>query len=121
MGVSFWDYNRDGRLDAFVGNFLAFDPDYISPTTPEIMPHPSEYRGQASMMYQQLQNGTFREVSIGLGLLYPESMCMGLTVFDYDRDGDLDMFQGNDHQANFMFRNDGDSFQRGRRGNRSCR
>ena len=29
IGVSFWDYNLDGRLDAMVGNFLAFDPDYI--------------------------------------------------------------------------------------------
>jgi hypothetical protein len=32
---------------------------------------------------------------------------MGLTVFDYDDDGDLDLFQGNDHQKNFLFRNDG--------------
>jgi hypothetical protein len=33
---------------------------------------------------------------------------MGLTVFDFDDDGDLDLFQGNDHQSNFLFRNDGD-------------
>lgn len=110
VGVSFWDLNLDGRLDAFVGNFLAFDPEYVSPTTPDLMPHPSEYRGQASMMYLQQEDGTFREVTDSLGLYYPESMCMGLTVFDYDRDGDLDLFQGNDHQANFMFRNDGDGF-----------
>jgi hypothetical protein len=32
---------------------------------------------------------------------------MGLTVYDYDHDGDLDLFQGNDHQKNFMFKNDG--------------
>lgn len=32
---------------------------------------------------------------------------MGLTLFDYDDDGDLDLFQGNDHQMNFLFRNDG--------------
>ncbi|NOZ03842.1 MAG: CRTAC1 family protein [FCB group bacterium] len=32
---------------------------------------------------------------------------MGLTVFDYDDDGDLDLFQGNDHQKNFLFRNEG--------------
>ena len=31
---------------------------------------------------------------------------MGLTVFDYDDDGDLDIFQANDHQLNFLFRND---------------
>jgi hypothetical protein len=110
VGVSFWDYNRDDRLDAFVGNFLAFDPDYVSNATPELMPHPSEYKGQASLMYRQEEDGTFKEVTEELGLLYPQSMCMGLTVYDYDRDGDLDMFQGNDHQENFMFRNDGDSF-----------
>ena len=110
VGVSFWDYNQDGLLDAFVGNFLAFDPDYKSPTTPELMPHPSEYKGQASMMYEQQSDGTFREVTKEIGLYYPESMCMGLTVYDYDLDGDLDLFQGNDHQANFLFRNDGGTF-----------
>jgi hypothetical protein len=110
VGVSFWDYDRDDRLDAFVGNFLAFDPEYVSPTTPEMMPHPSEYKGQASMMYRQQEDGSFKEVTEELGLLYPESMCMGLTVYDFDRDGDLDMFQGNDHQENFMFRNEGDHF-----------
>lgn len=110
VGVSFWDYNLDGRLDAFVGNFLAFDPEYVSPAMPDMMPHPSEYAGQASLMYEQQRDGSFKEVSASLGLLYPDSKCMGLTVYDYDRDGDLDMFQGNDHQANFMFRNDGTSF-----------
>jgi len=110
VGVSFWDYNQDGRLDAFVGNFLAFDPEYVSPTTPELMPHPSEYKGQASMMYLQQSDGTFKDFTAELGLLYPDSKCMGLTVYDYDQDGDLDVFQGNDHQANFMFRNMGDSF-----------
>jgi len=29
---------------------------------------------------------------------------MGLTVFDADGDGDLDIFQANDHQLNFLFR-----------------
>lgn len=111
VGVSFWDYNRDGRLDAFVGNFLAFDPAYVSPTTPDMMPHPSEYDGQASMMYEQQADGTFQEVTDSLGLLYPDSKCMGLTVYDYDMDGDLDLFQGNDHQANFMFLNEGDRFR----------
>jgi len=110
VGVSFWDYNSDGRLDAFVGNFLAFDPEYVSPTLPDMMPHPSEYAGQASLMYRQQNDGTFEEVTGSLGLLYPDSKCMGLTVFDYDRDGDLDLFQGNDHQPNFMFRNDGGFF-----------
>ncbi len=107
VGASWWDYDRDGLLDVFVGNFLAFDPQYVSPTHPELMPHPSEYDGQASLMYRQLPGGSFREVTRELGLHYPDSKCMGLTVFDYDGDGDTDLFQGNDHQANFMFRNEG--------------
>ncbi len=110
VGVSFFDYNSDGLMDAFVGSFLAFDPQYISPTMPDMMPHPSEYSGQASLLYEQQADGTFREVTREAGLYYPDSKCMGLTVFDYDLDGDLDLFQGNDHQANFMFRNDGGVF-----------
>ena len=106
IGVSFWDYNRDGRLDAMVGNFLAFDPDYFTPATPKIMPQPSEYKGQASMLYEQGSDGKFVDVTKKDNLLYPDSKCMGLTVFDYDDDGDLDIFQANDHQLNFMFRND---------------
>lgn len=106
IGVVFWDYNRDGRLDAMVGNFLAFDPAYFTPATPDIMPHPSEYRGQASMLYEQQANSTFADVTRKSNLHYPDSKCMGLTVFDYDDDGDLDIFQANDHQLNFLFRND---------------
>ena len=111
IGVSFWDYNLDGRLDAMVGNFLAFDPDYISTQTPGMMPHPSEYKGQASMLYQQKADGTFKEVSKEAKLHFPDSKCMGLTVFDYDDDGDLDIFQANDHQKNFLFRNDNGKYK----------
>jgi len=108
VGVVFWDIDLDQRADLMVGNFLAFDPEYVSPTMPDMMPHPSEYTGQASLFYQQQADGTFSEITESLGFYYPESMCMGLTVYDYDHDGDLDLFQGNDHQPNFLFRNDGD-------------
>jgi hypothetical protein len=106
IGVGFLDYNNDGLLDAMVGNFLAFDPDYISPAAPDQMPHPSEYKGQASMLYEQMPYGRFTDVTEKMRLYYPDSKCMGLTVYDYDGDGDLDIFQANDHQLNFMFRND---------------
>jgi hypothetical protein len=106
IGVSYWDYDSDGLLDAMVGNFLAFDPAYVSTQTPGMMPHPSEYKGQASMLYKQMPDGTFKEVSKEAELYFPDSKCMGLTVFDYDDDGDLDIFQANDHQMNYLFRND---------------
>jgi len=106
IGVSFWDFNNDGRLDAMVGNFLAFNPSYVSPGTPDMMPSPTEYNGQESMLYEQRPDGKFEDVTKKNNLSYPDSKCMGLTVFDYDDDGDLDIFQANDHQFNFMFRND---------------
>jgi len=105
IGVSFFDYNNDGRLDAMVGNFLAFNPKYVSPNTPEMMPSPTEYKGQASILYEQKANGKFIDVTKKNNLYYPNSKCMGLTVFDYDDDSDLDIFQANDHQLNFMFKN----------------
>lgn len=110
VGVAFLDFNKDDRTDIMVGNFLAFDPKYVSKEAPEMMPHPSEYKGQASLLYEQQLDGTFIEVTKSHGLFYPDSKCMGLTVFDYDRDGDIDIFQGNDHQKNFMFNNNGKGY-----------
>ena len=107
VSVAFWDYDLDNRTDLVVGNFLAFDPLYKSPTTPDLMPHPSEYEGQPTFLYQQQPDGTFKNVTQKTGMLYPQSKCMGLTIFDYEEDGDLDIFQGNDHQENFLFRNEG--------------
>lgn len=107
VGVVFWDYDRDDALDMMVGNFLAFDPAHESPGHPDMMPHPSEYRGQASFFYHQQPDGSFEEVTRQHGLYFPDSKCMGLALFDSDGDGDMDILQGNDHQANFLFRNDG--------------
>jgi hypothetical protein len=72
------------------------------------MPHPTEYKGQASLLYEQGPDGKFTDVTQKVGLYYPDSMCMGLTVFDYDGDGYLDLFQGNDHQENFLFHRERD-------------
>ncbi len=109
-GAVFWDYDVDGRADLLVCNFLAFDPAYVSPDAPDMMPHPNEYRGQASMLYRQEEDGTFRDVTREVGFWEPDSKCMGHTVFDFDADGDLDLFQGNDHQPNTLYQNDGDRF-----------
>lgn len=110
IDASFWDYNKDGRLDVMVGNFLAFDPKYVSPSNPKMMPEPSEYAGQASMLYEQQPNGRFVDVTKKNNLWYPDSKCMGLTIYDYDEDGDLDIFQANDHQLNFLFKKENGTY-----------
>jgi hypothetical protein len=111
IGASFWDYNNDGRLDVMVGNFMAFDPAYFTPGSPDLMPSPTEYKGQASFLYEQQPDGKFADVTRKKNLYYPDSKCMGFTVLDTDSDGDLDIFQANDHQLNFLFRNDNGSYQ----------
>src|ERR1035437_8642226 len=83
IGVSFWDYNKDGRLDAMVGNFMAFAPAYNTPATPDLMPSPAEYNGQPSMLYEQQANGKCKDGTREKNLYFPDSKCMGLTVFDY--------------------------------------
>ena len=107
VSVAYLDADLDGALDIMVGNFLAFDPLHISPGHPEMMPHPSEYHGQASMLYRQSGSKTFDDITDTSGMYYPDSKCMGLTVFDSDGDGDGDILQANDHQANFLFRSNG--------------
>ncbi len=107
VGGSWFDADSDGDLDLMVCNFLAFDPDLLVTGREWEMPEPKEYRGQASLLYLQ-QDGRFSEVTREAGLFAPESKCMGITVLDFDGNGRLDIFQGNDHQANFMFRARGD-------------
>ncbi len=107
VGVAFWDYDQDGALDMMVGNFLAFDPAYQTPGHPDMMPSPAEYRGQASFLYHQSAAGQFEDVTSQLGLYFPDSKCMGLAVFDSDGNSSMDILQVNDHQANFLFRNNG--------------
>lgn len=104
IGVLFLDNNGDNRIDAMVGNFLAFDTAIVTPGSPGLMPHPSMYRGQASMLYEQQPDGSFKDVTEANGLYYPDSKCMGLTLFDYDNNDTLDIFQANDHHFNYLFR-----------------
>ena len=108
VGGSWFDYDRDGDLDLAVCNFLAFDPHYLHPGKEWEMPEPKEYEGQESKLYEQRADGRFEDVTESAGLRYPDSKCMGITVLDFDRDGLLDIFQGNDHQENFLFKASGD-------------
>ncbi len=66
--VSFIDFNNDTRLDFFVSDL---------------------YTGHYGRLFQQLEDGTFQDVSYWSGILMHD--CTNHSWGDYDKDGDLDL------------------------------
>ncbi|MBN2723627.1 MAG: CRTAC1 family protein [Deltaproteobacteria bacterium] len=66
------DFNNDGRLDIFVGD--------------------SDYPGARGRLFMQQPDGTFEESAEELGIDAPRAG--GVTMLDYDMDGDLDLVVG---------------------------
>ncbi len=86
--ASFQDFNNDGHLDLFHVNGF-----YGQPADP-------------SRMYVSNGNGTFNEDAIALGINgYSDGR--GVACFDYDRDGDLDVFIASNSSPPTLYRNDG--------------
>jgi hypothetical protein len=102
MGIAVGDYDRDGWLDFFVTNF----------------------QWESNSLYRNLEMGLFVDVthSARLGVPSLAKMGWGTSFFDWDNDGDLDLFTANGHmdanferfdsvkyaQQNQLFTNEGD-------------
>jgi enediyne biosynthesis protein E4 len=110
-GAAFLDYNRDGHLDLFVGNYLEFDRARAEPCWQANVPvycSPRVYPAVANRLYHNNGDGTFRNVSESAGISQHLGYAMGLVCSDFDGDGWTDVFVGNDVMENFLFRNRGD-------------
>ena len=86
-GTTFLDQDNDRDLDLFVTN--GWDPNI----------------GDQSHVYQN-DNGVFTDVSAAAGVT-DDKLGRGLLTFDYDNDGDLDVFIVNHGAAPILYRNDG--------------
>ncbi|MCY3777458.1 MAG: CRTAC1 family protein [Candidatus Aminicenantes bacterium] len=103
MGVDFGDVDNDGDADLIVTNFFA----------------------ETNTLYRNNGNGEFTDYTVLAGLASPtlHFVGFGTRFFDYDNDGDLDLFIANGHvyphvslipaggtyfQSNQLFRNRGD-------------
>jgi len=104
----FFDADKDGDLDLFVSNYLAFDAAFNEYYGPEGFPGPSSYLGQTSLLYRNNGDGTFTDITKASGLMRTDGRGMGASVFDFDGDGRPDIFEANDNMANYLFRNLGD-------------
>jgi hypothetical protein len=103
----FLDYDTDGDLDLYVGNYLAFDPEYRYFFAPTGFPGPLDYRGQPDILYRNNGNGTFTDVTKAAGVWNPEGRAMSVTAADYDNDGYPDIFVANDVMENYLYHNNG--------------
>jgi hypothetical protein len=117
-GCTWLDYDRDGRLDLFVSNYLVFDFDKIPPTGKDPrcnfkgVPVNCGPRGlvpERPMLYHNNGNGTFTDVTArsGIGAVSPG---FGLTAVAADLDGDgwQEIYVACDSTPSLLFHNRGD-------------
>lgn len=104
-----FDYDRDGRLDLFVCNyvkwsaehdvFCSVDGTHKSYCTPEA------YHGSTCWLFHNKGDGTFEDVTAKSGIFDTTSKSLGVALLDYDHDGWPDLLVANDTQPNKLYRN----------------
>ncbi len=107
-GCTFFDYDRDGLLDLYVGNYLQFDPEYQYYYKGDAFPGPLSYPGRADILYHNRGDGSFEEVTMKAGVHNPDGRAMGVASSDIDDDGYMDIFVANDAMENYLYRNNHD-------------
>jgi hypothetical protein len=106
------DYDRDGWLDLFVGNYLRWSeaismpchaasgrPDYCSPNVYQPLP---------SRLYHNNHDGTFSDVTAAAGVASEFGPALGVSAADFNNDGWPDIYVANDGQPNQLWINQHD-------------
>ncbi|MCX8073550.1 MAG: CRTAC1 family protein [Candidatus Binatia bacterium] len=99
-GATFWDADNDGDLDLVVGNGARF------PVLDELgmSELDDDYERDRLRVWENV-GGTMREVGEAWGLI-DDRQNRAVVVWDYDIDGDLDLFIANNSDHPLLFRND---------------
>lgn len=109
-GANFLDIDGDGDLDLFVGNYVRFTYEnhaVVIIRGAEWYAGPRDFPYQPNVLYRNNGEGTFTDISRTSGIADHLGPAMGTLAFDYDDDGDSDIFVCNDQNWNFLFQNDG--------------
>jgi enediyne biosynthesis protein E4 len=107
VGAVWFDYDNDGKLDLYVGNYLNFDPQYKYFYAPDGFPSPLAYDPQPDVLYHNNGDGTFEDVTKAMGINDRDGRAMGVGAVDYDDDGFMDIYVANDHSMNYLWHNNG--------------
>jgi len=117
-GCGFADYDRDGDLDLFVARYVHVDIDNL-PVFGQgktcrhrgiaVQCGPRGLPGLGDLMFRNNGNGTFEEVSKEVGVHDPDKYYgLGVSWFDYNDDGWLDLYVANDATPSYMYTNQQD-------------
>jgi len=113
-GCAFVDYDRDGRLDLFVANYI--DMDLATAPVPESGPclykgvmvacGPPGLNGGKNILYHNNGDGTFTDVSESSGILKANGTYgLGVLTADLNNDGWPDIYVANDSTASALYEN----------------
>lgn len=105
VGAVWLDFDNDGLLDLYVGNYLNFDPEYKYYYAPDGFPGPLAYDSQPDILYHNKGDGTFEDVTEKMGIVDIDGRAMGVGAADYDDDGFVDIYVANDHTVNYLWHN----------------
>jgi len=110
-GAAWVDYDKDGRLDLVVANYVQWTPETDLYCTLDGKSKsyctPESYKGTSVRLWHNRGDGTFEDVTKKAGLDDATSKTLGIAVLDYDGDGWPDLLFSNDTQANKLYRNNG--------------
>jgi len=105
------DYDRDGRLDLIVANYVQWSPESDLYCTMDGKSKsyctPESYKGASIRLWHNNGDGTFADVTKQAGLYEPTSKTLGIAILDFDNDGWPDILLSNDTQPNKLYRNNG--------------
>jgi len=113
-GCAFVDYDRDGRLDLFVANYI--DMDLATAPVPESGPclyksvmvacGPPGLQGGKNILYHNNGDGTFTDVSEAAGIFSANGTYgLGVLTADFDNDGWPDIYVADDSTASALYHN----------------
>ncbi len=106
-GATFFDYDRDGWLDLYVGSYVTLgDKRYCQLGDMLSSCAPSAYRGSLDALYHNNHDGTFTNVTAAAKIYQPEGKNLSVASADYDDDGWPDLFVANDGLNAYLYHNE---------------